>query len=128
MQIWAAPAAAIALALAVSACSSDADDPSSDGPDPGSAGAAALEVVAEDIAFVPATLSAPAGPVDITYTNADGVPHNLVLKAADGETVARSGEPSADADPVTVAADLGSGEYSMICEVHPSMGATLTVG
>ena len=124
------------LALAVSlllvgACGSPAATPAPGAMTPTTGDPAALTIVAEDIAFEPASLRVPAGtPLDITFENRDdGVPHDLrLLGDAQFSTTLVESEiltgPSTQRVPVP---GLLPGRYRFDCTVHPNMVVDLTV-
>ena len=82
--------------------------------------------------FDPTTLEAPAGtPFKVTFDNQDsGVPHNWVLKNADGSAV-DIGDTTFFNGPDKKTYDvpaLEAGDYPFVCEIHPTvMTGTLTV-
>lgn len=92
--------------------------------------AATVIMVARDIAFDPATVQAPSGQVvGITLDNRDpGILHNITLVSASGDVVFR-GETFAGLEARTyVMAPLEAGEYRLLCDVHPTMTASLQAG
>jgi glucose/arabinose dehydrogenase/plastocyanin len=67
---------------------------------------------------------------DLTYTNADVAPHNVVAldKGADGRPLFSSGQPVGNGvDTVEGVADLAAGSYGFFCELHPNMRGELRV-
>lgn len=133
--VGALPAAVLLVALAVAACGGGAPTAapatsSSDVP-------TALEVTAENIAFSPTALVAPADvPFTITLHNRDdGIPHNIAIRAgAPAGDVAPSGRDLFVGEivrgPVTTTYDvpaLPAGQYTFYCQVHPNMIGTLTL-
>lgn len=92
---------------------------------------AALRIVAEDIEFRPAELSAPAGiGLAVTFDHRDtGIPHNLVLLAdvASTPTLAETEIVNGPATQLLEVPGLIPGVYRFSCVVHPNMTARLTV-
>ncbi len=120
------PAAAAALVIALSACggSDDAGPTTTVGCKDASQGRVTL--VAEDIRWDTDCLRAEPGPLTIEVDNQDeGVNHNVHLPDAP-DSPATELEPG----PVTEELDvtLAAGEYEYICDLHPNMVGTLTVG
>ena len=90
-----------------------------------------IRLVARDIAFAPVQVGAPAGlPLHLVLDNQDdGVPHDIALMGANGST--KLGATEIVTGPATVELDvpgLVPGVYQLLCEVHPNMVTTLTVG
>jgi plastocyanin len=90
-----------------------------------------IRLVARDIAFVPSEVGAPAGvPLHLVLDNEDeGIPHGLALMGAMGST--KLGATDLVIGPATVEMEvpgLVPGVYQLLCEVHPTMVTTLTVG
>jgi plastocyanin len=91
-----------------------------------------LAITAKDIAFTPASMSAPAGsPLEIRFDNQDaGVPHNLGLYGDAGfstklyESEIKTG-PAVEQLSIQ---GLIPGTYQFRCSVHPNMTAELKVG
>lgn len=81
-----------------------------------------------NLAFDKTELSATAGTVTITMTNASDVPHNIALE---GNGVDEQGEVVSGGDTSEVTADLQPGEYTFYCAVsghrEAGMEGTLTV-
>lgn len=107
------------VALAVGACGGgDGTDTTTGGGDTPTSGS--NEVVMQSISFQPGEITVEVGD-EVTWTNEDGVTHT----ATSEDTLWDSG-------------DLASGEsfshtfdepgtYSYVCQIHPSMQATVTV-
>ena len=97
-------------------------------PPPAGAGPT-LIVSALKVAYDQAELSVPAGaPFKIEFENKDaGVPHNVEIKDASGDSVFK-GEifPGVDTRTYDVPA-LAAGAYTFVCTVHPTMTGTFTV-
>ena len=134
---------ALALAFLTAACATATVSPLPTGAPPGSeppaptavpgsssAPAGVLTVTAQNIAFQPTSLAAPAGtPLSFVLVNADaGVPHNLAI--VDGSGAERfASEIVAGPTQLTFATPaLEAGRYTFLCKVHPNMTGTLSVG
>ncbi|MEM7339457.1 MAG: cupredoxin domain-containing protein [Actinomycetota bacterium] len=119
-----AAVAADAPATTVAGYGAAPDDSTPDGAgsdDAAAAPAEQVEVVIEGFAFdVPGTI-APGS--TITVTNRDGAPHTLT--ATDGAFDTGTIDGGA-ATALTLPTEPGT--YSIFCEIHPSMTATVTVG
>jgi plastocyanin len=102
----------------------------STGPSPSSAGGAAIELVAENIAFDKQTILAPAGqPFRIHLVNNDaGVQHNVEIKDANGQSLFRGDFLTGVADITYDVPALPAGEFVFVCTVHPNMTGTLSAG
>jgi plastocyanin len=100
--------------------------------DPGPSGEPApagdVTITARAIAFVEATVSAPADrPFTIAFINDEAVPHNVELKDAGGTSVFRGDIVTG---PITTVYDvpaLAAGSYTFVCSVHPQMTGTATL-
>lgn len=119
--------------LLIAACGGDDDD---DGGNSATAPAATtptgasnrIQVVAQDIAFSPTRLTAPAGQdVTIVFTNNDAsVPHNFHILDTGDKTEIFTGDQGPSAELV-VRFDQ-PGEYQFQCDVHPTiMAGTIVV-
>ena len=89
--------------------------------------AAIVAVVARNIAFDPVTVRVPSGRVvGITLDNRDpGILHNITLVSSTGQ-VAFRGETFAGIEARTyLVAPLEAGEFQLLCDVHPTMTASL---
>lgn len=91
-----------------------------------------LELVADNIAYNTLELSAAADtPFTIAFTNAEALPHDVVILDANDEVAFRTEEligPDASGDYAVPA--LPAGEYTYYCSFHPGVAAmtgTLTV-
>jgi cytochrome c oxidase subunit II len=94
-------------------------------------GAEPLALVAQNIAFDKAELSAPANaPIQIQFDNQDAsIPHNVAIHEGSptgaevfkGEVFPGPAQKTYDVPP------LKAGAYAFICSVHPNMAGTLTV-
>lgn len=108
------------IALAVVAGGDEGEEP-----EPPDGGLPVVELVAQDIAFDPATLTVPAGVrFEIAFDNRDaGQQHNVAIY----DNPDFSGTPVFEGDLVagpgqtTYRVDLAAGPYSFLCVVHPTM-------
>ncbi len=89
-----------------------------------------LNETAQGIAFTVASLSAPAGaPFQIAFDNQDaGTPHNIDIKDAGGASVFKGDIFNGVATKTYDVGPLTAGSYTFVCDVHPNMTGTLTVG
>lgn len=90
---------------------------------------ATAQILAQHLAFDPLSLRLPSGEiVAIRFDNGDpGILHNVTVASAGGDVVFR-GETFTGIDSRTyVVAPLAPGEFRLLCDVHPTMIATLTV-
>jgi plastocyanin len=123
------------LGFAAAACGGGAGSPA---PAPGTPSAVgsgafvALTITAKDIAYTPASMSAPAGAeLRIRFDNQDsGVPHNIALFGDAGfSTMLFEGEIiTGPATRDATIPGLIAGTYQFRCTVHPNMTAELKVG
>lgn len=94
-------------------------------------GVVPLAIAAQDIAFKPASLTAPAGrPLQVTFENRDaGVPHNLVLMAGPDLTteLVKSEIVTGPATQVVTIPGLIPEVYQFTCTIHPNMTAKLVI-
>ena len=102
------------------------DDAGEDGSASGGkkGGAGTLEVVTEDFAFKPSSLTAePGTEITVVLTNKDSAEHSFTIEELDVEAEAHGGETAQD----TFTAEAGT--YEFFCEYHPDdMRGTLQVG
>ena len=96
----------------------------------GGGGEAAADVVAKPgLAFDPADIAVPAGPVQVTLRNEDTQLHTLVVE---GQPNFKVLETSGKGDSATGTLDVGPGSYVFYCEVpghRPAgMEGTIRVG
>jgi plastocyanin len=120
----------VVLAVLAAACSSSSPAvPDGTAPPPASAPAGGtIVVVAKDLVFSTASISAPAGEAfQITLDNQESVPHNIAIKDASG-AVGFKGEIVTSRQVTYDIPALGAGTYEFFCEVHPNMKGTLTAG
>ena len=87
-----------------------------------------LQIAAVNIQFEPAELTVPAGEVvTITLDNRDqGVPHDIVVRDADGNEIAASAIITGPAQVQLPLGPLEPGSYPFVCTVHPNMTGTIT--
>ena len=88
--------------------------------DDASRGATDVAIVAKDVKWSTATLSAPAGRVTFFADNKDTVLHNFHVKDVGTITM-----PASHAASGTF--DLKAGTYEYVCDLHTDMKGTLTV-
>ena len=87
----------------------------------------AIVVTANNLAFSPTEVSAPAdAPFAIVFDNQEGVPHNMAISDAAGTKVF-TGEIVSNQQVTYSVPALGAGSYPFVCEVHPDMKGTITV-
>ncbi len=107
---------------------------------PGSSGAAGassgaspvsadVTITAQGIQFVTKDVSAKAGAAfTIAFQNKDaGVPHNVQIKDASGQSMFKGDIVSGVTTTVYHVPALPAGAYTFVCDVHPNMTGTLTV-
>ena len=112
-----------ALAAVLAACSGSSAGTAAPA---GSVDPNAIVVTANNLAFSPTEVSAPAdAPFAIAFDNQEGVPHNMVISDAAGTKVFEGEIVSGQQVTYSVPA-LAAGAYPFICEVHPDMKGTIT--
>jgi plastocyanin len=74
-----------------------------------------------NFAFVPATLTVPAG-TTVTWTNQDGEPHTVV--SSDGSTFH---SPGLDTGKTYAFTFQNAGTFDYVCSIHPMMHGTVVV-
>ena len=91
---------------------------------------ATVHLSAQNIQFDTAQLSAPAGqPWALTFANNDaGVPHNVEIRDATGASVFKGQIVTGPTTVTYQVPALSAGSYTFLCDVHPTMTGTLTVG
>jgi plastocyanin len=90
--------------------------------------AADAQLTAVNIAFVPTSLTGPAGrPFTVAFDNQDGLPHNLEIRDASGAVLFRGDIVTGPIVTVYAIPSLPAGQYPFLCTVHPAMIGTLTV-
>jgi cytochrome c oxidase subunit 2 len=94
----------------------------------GEAAGATVELVAQNIAFNPGALEAPAdAPFTIHFKNEDpSVPHDVEIKDAGGAVAFKGDLVTGVAEANYSVPALPAGSYSFICTVHPNMTGTIT--
>jgi plastocyanin len=122
----------VALAVITAACAngSGGSTPSPAGSAPAASAPAgdAIVVVAKDLKFSTATITAPADEAfQITLDNQEAAPHNVAIKDASG-AVKFKGEIVSSTKITYDVPALAAGAYEFFCEVHPDMKGTLTAG
>jgi hypothetical protein len=119
--------AVFAAAVLLTGCGGTDDDPRE-----GGAGACKdadrgrVTLVADDLRWDTDCLRSPAGPLTIEVDNRDdGQNHNVHLPDAPGSpaTDLEQGPSRQELD-----VELRAGSYEFICDIHPNMVGTLTVG
>jgi plastocyanin len=78
-------------------------------------------VTTRDFAFSPSTLSADAGVVQFSASNADGSSHTFTVSGTDVHIPLAANASGSDS------ATLAAGSYEFHCNIHGSMTGTLTV-
>jgi plastocyanin len=119
-------AALAALVVVLSACGGSDDGGSATTVGCKDASQGRVTLVAKDIRWDTDCLRAEPGPLTIEVDNQDeGVNHNVHLPDAPGS-------PATELEPGLVTQELevtlDAGEYEYICDLHPNMVGTLTVG
>lgn len=136
MRTAGAAAVLAASTIAVTACGGAApvptippiSTPAAGDPTPvGGSAAPGAVIVAVNIAFEPAVVTVPAGqPLTFTLRNQDqGVPHDLVIKDANGNELAKTEIITGPAE-AQIGATLAAGAYAFVCTIHPNMTGTIT--
>jgi len=119
-----------AAVLLVAGCGATGDDAGSGEGDSGGgchdAADGRVTLVADDLQWDTDCLRSPAGPLTIEVDNRDdGQNHNVHLPDAPGApaTDLEQGPSKQELD-----VELAAGSYEFICDLHPNMVGTLTVG
>jgi len=86
-------------------------------------------LAAQNITFVPTTITAPAGrPFTVAFDNRDNVPHNLEIRDSAGKSLFLGDIVTGPKVVVYSLPSLPAGQYPFVCTVHPTtMTGTLTV-
>ena len=119
-------AAALVSVVAISACGDDGGSATTTTVGCKDAEDGRVTLVAVDLRWDTDCLRAEPGPLTIEVDNGEeGVNHNVHLPDAPGSPATEL-EPG----PVTqeLAVDLAAGSYEYLCDLHPNMVGTLTVG
>lgn len=118
-----------AVVLAAAACGgAQAGEPSD--PPAGSPAGDAVQIVAKDLAFTEASVTAPANtPFQIAFENAEGAPHNVAVyrDSSAAEKISIGEIFSGPGTKVQAVPALAPGSYFFRCDVHPDMTGTLVV-
>jgi plastocyanin len=112
-----------ASALMLGACGGDDDEGGESNGGGGSEGGGsggAIELVASGTAFEPTSLSGPAGDMEVSFTNEDGVTHTFTIDDLDVDLQVDGG----NSDSVSFTAEAGTYEYR--CTIHSQMTGELT--
>ena len=127
----------VALVIITAACSSGsggstpspvASAPAASAPAASAPAGDAIVVVAKDLKFSTASITAPADePFQITLDNQEAAPHNIAIKDASG-AVKFKGEIVSSTKITYDVPALAAAAYEFFCEVHPDMKGTLTAG
>jgi len=85
-------------------------------------------LAAQNVNFVPTTLTAPAGrPFTVAFDNRDKVPHNLEIRDSAGKQLFLGDIVIGPEIVIYNLPSLPAGQYPFLCTVHPAMTGTLTV-
>ena len=122
----------VALAVVTVACSggsgASASAPAASAPAASAPASDAITVVAKDLKFSTASITAPADEAfQIILDNQESAPHNIAIKDAAGAEVFK-GEIVTSTKVTNEIPALAAGAYEFWCEVHPDMKGTLTAG
>ena len=122
----------VALAVITAACASGSGSstpsPAASAPAASAPAGDAIVVVAKDLKFSTASITAPADEAfQITLDNQEAAPHNVAIKDASG-AVKFKGEIVSSTKITYDVPALAAGAYEFFCEVHPDMKGTLTAG
>src|SRR3954447_4995189 len=124
----AAPSATTAPGASASTGASESPAGGSAAPSDGGA-ATVVQVSAMNIAFEQPAITAPADtPFTIHFNNKEAVPHNVNIKDASGGDAFKGDVVTGPKEVDYAVPALAAGAYTFICDVHPSMTGTLTVG
>jgi plastocyanin len=122
----------VALAAVTAACSGGSGGTTASPAAPAPAASApagdAIVVVAKDLKFSTASITAPADEAfQFTLDNQESAPHNVAIKDASGAEKFKGEIVTSTMITYDVPA-LAAGAYEFWCEVHPDMKGTLTAG
>lgn len=95
---------------------------------PASGGGEVLQIAAQNIQFDTTQEAVPAGaPFQIHFTNNDaGIPHNVAIHDASNTEIFKGEIFPGVADKTYDVQALPAGEYTFVCDVHPTMTGSLT--
>jgi plastocyanin len=116
------------VAIVIAACGSGSASPAASVAPP-SNDPNAPAITAKDLAFTTPSVAIAAGkPVNLTFDNEDGAPHNVTIAVDEGySNVVFKGDifsgPSTKTYQVPA---LTAGTYHFRCDVHPNMIGTIT--
>jgi plastocyanin len=124
----AAPSAAASAAPSAAASGAAPSAQASSGSGGGSG--QVVDITAQNIDFTTKNVTAPANtPFTIHFDNQDAsVPHNVVIKDASGMAMFTGDLVTGVAQKDYSVPALAAGTYTFVCQVHPNMTGTLTVG
>jgi plastocyanin/mono/diheme cytochrome c family protein len=90
--------------------------------------ATTIDIIAQNIAFNTASITAPAGaPFVIAFDNQDaGTSHNVAIKDSTGKEIFKGDIFPGIAQRQYQVPALAAGTYTFVCDVHPNMTGTLT--
>ena len=121
----------VALAVISAACSGGSGgtaSPAASAPAASAPAGDAIVVVAKDLKFSTASITAPADEAfQIVLDNQESAPHNIAIKDASGAVVFK-GEIVTSTQFTNDVPALAAGAYEFWCELHPDMKGTLTAG
>lgn len=122
----------VALAVVTAACSGGSAgttaSPAASAPAASAPAGDAIVVVAKDLRFSTASITAPADEAfKIVLDNQESAPHNIAIKDASGAEKFKGEIVTSKQITYDVPA-LAAGAYEFWCEVHPDMQGTLTTG
>ena len=122
----------VALAVVTAACSGGSggatSSPAASAPAASAPAGDAIVVVAKDLKFSTASITAPADEAfRIVLDNQEAAPHNIAIKDGAGAVLFK-GEIVSSTQVTNDVPALAAGAYEFWCEVHPDMKGTLTAG
>jgi plastocyanin len=118
--------AALASVVAITACGDSGGSASTTTVGCKDAADGRVTLVADDLRWDTDCLRAERGPLTIEVDNGEeGVNHNVHLPDAPGSPATEL-EPGPGTQELDV--DLAAGSYEYLCDLHPNMVGTLTVG
>lgn len=120
------PAASASAAPSAAASPSSAASPAASA----GGGGTVIDETAQNIQFQTTSLQAPANqPFQIQFHNADaGVPHNIAIEDGSGTVVFKGDIITGVTTKTYDVPALAPGTYKFVCQIHPNMVGTLTVG